>query len=204
MSQLDPKGVDPETGDALVVVDVQNDFLPGGSLAVSGGNEIVPVINRYIELFESKGLPIFATCDRHPQDHCSFGEQGGPWPIHCSAGSKGAEFHPDLYLPDSAVVISKGTAVAKDAYSGLEGTDLNERLKSAGIHRLAIGGLATDYCVFNTVKDALKNGFAVLLLQDAIRAVNVRPEDGEKAVEEMTRIGAVPIEFEDLASDRHR
>ncbi|MDY6971334.1 MAG: nicotinamidase [Thermodesulfobacteriota bacterium] len=204
MSQPNPKGVCVGTSDALVVVDVQNDFLPGGTLAVPGGDEIVPVINRYVQLFESKGLPIFATRDWHPKQHSSFAEQGGPWPYHCRAGSKGSEFPPELHLPDFVPVLSKGTVVTKDAYSGFEGTDLNERLKSAGIHRIAVGGLATDYCVLNTVKDALTNGFDVLLLKDAVRAVNVGTQDGEKALEEMIRLGAVPVEFEDLSTDRQR
>jgi len=199
MSPSNSKDLDLKSGDALVVVDVQNDFLPGGSLAVPGGHEITPVINRYIELFQSKGLPVFATRDWHPHGHCSFVEQGGPWPVHCVEGTKGSQFAPDLRLPDSTIVISKAVTVENDAYSGFEGTDLNERLQAAGIRRLLIGGLATDYCVLNTVKDALKNGYTVLVLQDAIRAVNVEPQDGEKALEEMARLGAVLVEFENLA-----
>ena len=199
MSSTKVKDQDLGDGDALMVVDVQNDFLPGGSLEVPGGDKIVPIINRYIELFQSKGLPIFATRDWHPQDHSSFKEQGGPWPVHCVAGLRGAEFHPDMNLPDSAIVISKATAVDKDAYSGFDGTDLDEPLRSVGIRRLFIGGLATDYCVLNTVKDALKLGYEVLILQDAIRAVNVQPEDGHEAVEEMKRLGAVSVELGSFA-----
>jgi len=188
-----------KAGDALVVVDVQNDFLPpGGSLAVPGGDEIVPVINRYIELFQSKGLPVYVTRDWHPNNHCSFEEQGGIWPVHCVAGTTGSQFPSNQRLPDFATVISKAEERDVDAYSGFEGTDLNERLQAAGVHRLLVGGLATDYCVLNTVKDALKNGFSVLLLQDAIRAVNVEPEDGKKAVEEMIRLGALPVEYKDI------
>jgi nicotinamidase/pyrazinamidase len=190
---------DLRKGDALVLVDLQNDFFPGGSLSVPRGDEIVPIINRYIDCFQEKKLPIFATRDWHPEGHSSFKEQGGPWPIHCLAGSKGSEFHPDLHLPDSAVVISKATALEMDAYSGFEGTDLDEKLKSAGIHRLRIGGLATDYCVLNTVTDAIKHGYKVVLLKDAIRAVNVKPQDGERAVGEMIRLGAVPVELNRLA-----
>ena len=198
MNPSNPKNLDLKSGDALVVVDVQNDFLPGGSLAVPGGHGIVPVLNRYIELFQSKGLPVFATRDWHPQGHSSFEEQGGPWPVHCMEGTTGSQFAPDLSLSDSIIVISKAVALENDAYSGFEGTELNERLQAVGIRCLLIGGLATDYCVLNTVKDALKNGYTVLLLQDAIRAVNVKPEDGEKAVEEMIRLGAVPVKFENL------
>jgi nicotinamidase/pyrazinamidase len=185
-------------GDALVVVDVQNDFLPGGRLAVPGGDEIVPVINRYIELFQSKGLPVYATRDWHPENHCSFEEQGGIWPVHCVAGTAGSRFPLNLRLPDSATVISKAAKRDADAYSGFEGTDLDERLQAAGVHRLLVGGLATDYCVLNTVKDALKNGYGTLLLLDAVRAVNVEPEDGKKAVEKMIRLGAVPVEYLDI------
>ena len=187
-----------ETGDALVIVDVQNDFLHGGSLAVPGGDEIVPVINQYIALFEEKGLPVFATRDWHPKNHISFKEQGGIWPPHCVEGTKGSLFPPNLRLPDAALVISKAETEDQDAYSGFEGTDLNERLRSARVSRLLVAGLATDYCVLNTVKDALNNGFGVLLLLDAVRAVNVKPEDGQKAIEEMIRLGAVPVNYGDI------
>jgi nicotinamidase/pyrazinamidase len=183
-------------GDALVAVDVQNDFFSGGSLTVPNAEEILPVMNRYIEIFQSKGLSVYATRDWHPEGHCSFTALGGPWPVHCVAGSKGAQFHPNLHFPDSTVVISTATEPDKEAYSGFEGTDMNERLKAEGIRRLLIGGLATDYCVFNTVKDALKYGYEVFLLTDAIRAVNVSPEDGQNAIDEMTRMGAVPIVFD--------
>lgn len=190
------KQLDLKPGDALVVVDVQNDFFSGGNLAVPGAEEILPVVNRYIEIFQSKGLPVYATRDWHPEGHCSFKAQGGPWPVHCVAGSTGAQFHADLHFPDSTVVISSATEQDKEAYSGFEGTDMNDRLQAEGIRRLLIGGLATDYCVLNTVKDALKYGYTVLLLTDAIRAVNVNPEDGQNAIDEMARMGAVPIVFD--------
>ena len=196
MNTLGPEDLTLKKGDALLIVDVQNDFLPGGSLAVKGGDNIIAPFNRYIEAAQEKGLPIFATRDWHPPNHCSFKKQGGPWPPHCIVDSKGAEFSAELSLPPSAAVISKGIEVKKDAYSGFEGTDLDERLRSAGINRVLIGGLATDYCVLNTVKDAVKHGYEVLLLQDAIAAVNVQPEDGEKAIEEMTSLGASPITLE--------
>ena len=199
MSLSNSKGVMLTDSDALVVVDVQNDFFRGGSLAVPGSNEIITIINGYIRLFQSRRLPVFVTRDWHPRGHISFKEQGGRWPVHCVAGSKGVEFHPDLHLPDSIIVISKATAVDKDAYSGFEGTGLKERLQHADIHRLSIGGLATDYCVVNTVKDALKCGFNVILLQDAIMAVNANPGDGERALEEMIRLGAVLSRFERFA-----
>jgi nicotinamidase/pyrazinamidase len=186
-------------GDALVVVDVQNDFLPGGSLAVPQGDEVVPVLTRYADAFHARGLPTFATRDWHPPQHCSFKEQGGPWPPHCVAGSQGAQFPPSLSLPPSTAIVPKGTTPEKDAYSGFQGTDLDARLRAAGARRLFIGGLATDYCVRATVKDALELGYAVFLLVDAIRAVNVRPDDGRRAEEEMSRLGAVPIRWEALA-----
>ena len=190
----------PQPGDALLIVDVQNDFLPGGSLAVAEGDQVVAVLNNYIALFSRQGLPIYATRDWHTPDHCSFKAQGGPWPRHCVAGSPGAGFAPDLRLPaEKVTVISKGTRQDKDAYSGFEGTDLAERLRSAGVQRLFIGGLATDYCVLNTVRDALREGFAVRLLMDAIRAVNVQPDDGARAIAEMRRQGAIPITLAEVA-----
>jgi nicotinamidase/pyrazinamidase len=188
-------------GDALIVVDVQNDFLPNGSLAVPGGDEVVPELNHYIAAFQAKRLPIFATRDWHPPNHCSFKAYGGPWPPHCVAGTRGAAFAPGLNLPASTVVITlKGTEPDRDAYSGFERTDLDARLRAVGVHRLFVGGLATDYCVFNTVKDGLALGYAVFLLQEAIRAVNVQPDDGRKAEDEMIRLGAVAIRREDLAA----
>lgn len=196
MNTSRPEDLTLKKGDALLTVDVQNDFLPGGSLAVHGGDNIIAPFNRYIEAAQEKGLPIFATRDWHPPNHCSFKEQGGPWPPHCVVDSKGAEFSAELSLPPSATVISKGMEVKKDAYSGFEETDLDERLRSAHIRRVLIGGLATDYCVLNTVKDAINHGYEVLLLQDAIAAVNVQPEDGEKAIKEMTSLGATPITLE--------
>jgi len=184
--------------DTLIVVDVQNDFLPGGSLAVADGDAVVPVLNEYIRRFEARDLPVYFTRDWHPSDHCSFERQGGPWPLHCVAGTKGAEFSPELQLPDDAVVISKATRQEKDAYSGFQDTDLAERCRSAGRERLFIGGLATDYCVLNTVRDALKEGFRVCLLTDAIRAVDREPGDGERAIDEMKRQGALPVTLEQL------
>ncbi|OGI46887.1 MAG: nicotinamidase [Candidatus Muproteobacteria bacterium RBG_16_65_34] len=191
-------GIGP--GDALIVVDAQNDFLPGGSLAVPAGDEVVPVLNRYLGAFHAKGLPIFATRDWHPVNHCSFKAQGGPWPPHCVAGTAGAAFAPGLKLPPETTTISKATPPDKDAYSGFEGTDLEARLRAQGVRRLFIGGLATDYCVLNTVKDALNNGYEVHLLTDAIRAVNVQPDDGRKAESQMQRLGARPLHHAVLAA----
>lgn len=185
--------------DALLIVDVQRDFLPGGALPVPEGDEVVPVLNRYIERFTRRGLPVFATRDWHPPNHCSFRDQGGPWPPHCVAGTEGAKFADGLRLPEDTVIVSKATEPEREAYSGFEGTDLAARLKDRAIRRLFVGGLATDYCVLNTVRDAIRHGFEVFLLTDAIRAVNVHPEDERKALEEMRRLGARFITLEDLS-----
>lgn len=187
-------------GDALIVVDVQNDFLPGGSLAVAEGDEVVPVLNRYLAAFAEQRLPVYATRDWHPPDHCSFTAQGGPWSPHCRAGTPGAAFAPELNLPPRAVIVSKATERDRDAYSAFEDTELDEQLLQAKIHRLFIGGLATDYCVLQTVRDAIRLGFQVFLLTDAIRAVNVHPEDGAKAMERMIGLGAQAIALADLSS----
>ncbi len=187
-------------GDALIVVDVQNDFLPSGSLAVPDGDAVVPALNRYAAAFAAAHLPVYATRDWHPSNHCSFKARGGPWPPHCIADSDGAAFAPGLKLPAQTTVISKATTAEKDAYSGFESTDLDARLKRAGVKRVFVGGLATDYCVLNTVRDARKLGYDVLLLTDAIRAVNVRPDDGKRAEDEMRRLGARPFTLTALAA----
>jgi len=200
MSRSDAATVRLQPGDGLVVVHIQNDFLPGGSLAVPGGDEVVPVLNEYLALFERARLPIFATRDWHPPDHCSFRPYGGPWPPHCVAGSPGAAFAAELKLPPSAIVVSQATRPDKEAYSGFQDTELDARLRDHGVRRLFVGGLATDYCVLHTVKDALALGYAVVLLRDAIRAVNVRADDGPRAEQEMLRLGAVPVTREMLVA----
>lgn len=189
----DALSITPQAGDALLLIDVQNDFLPGGSLAVPQGDEILPLLNRLINSFARRGLPIVATRDWHTAAHCSFHAQGGPWPPHCIAGSHGAAFAAALALPHSTTIVSKATHADKDAYSGFDGTDLHATLVGAGIRRLFVGGLATDYCVLNTVRDALDKGFAVLLVTDAMRAVDVMPDDGERALTEMQTLGATTI-----------
>jgi nicotinamidase/pyrazinamidase len=186
-----PPDSTPRSDDALMLVDIQNDFLPGGALAVPQGDRVIAPLNQYIGLFHDRGLPILATRDWHPEDHCSFQAQGGPWPPHCIAGTPGAEFPPDLELPEETVVISKATAPDLEAYSGFEGTDLARRLREAGVGRVFVGGLATDYCVQATVSDALQAGFDALVLTDAVRAVAVHPGDGQRALEAMRWAGAV-------------
>jgi nicotinamidase/pyrazinamidase len=184
--------------DALIIVDVQNDFCPGGALAVKGGDEVVPVLNRVIETFGDAGLPIFATRDWHPEKTSHFSTYGGLWPVHCVQGTRGAEFHANLELDNDIVVASKGMAPDEDSYSGFQARDpsgarLAELLRRKAIERIIVGGLATDYCVKHTVLDGLKEGFKVLLLADAIRAVNLKPHDGELAIAEMVGAGAVKI-----------
>ena len=172
----------------MIVIDMQNDFLPGGNFAVAGGNEIIPQLNRYLAHFAAHQLPVFATRDWHPVSHCSFQSQGGSWPPHCIADSDGAAFHPDLKLPGNVRIISKATSQETDAYSGFTSTQLNELLKSLHIHRVFIGGIATEYCVLNTVKDALRFQYITFVLDDAICAINQQPENGQRALEEMIRL----------------
>lgn len=176
--------------DGLIVVDVQNDFLPGGALAVNDGDAVVPVINEWIRYFREKALPIFATADWHPTTHCSFVEQGGQWPKHCVAGSPGAQFAENLNLPDDVAIIHKGTEADKEAYSGFQGTDLADQLHARDVKRVFVGGLATDYCVLNTVNDALASAFDVVLVTQAIRAVDLNAGDGDRAIESMLERGA--------------
>ncbi|SOD41076.1 nicotinamidase [Nitrosovibrio sp. Nv4] len=189
--------VDLVGGDAVIIVDVQNDFLPGGSVPVPLGNEVIPGLNRYIAAFLFRQLPIFATRDWHPPDHCSFQQQGGPWPAHCVAQTEGAAFPADLEIPCDTHIISKATSREKDAYSGFSETELNALLQSSGISRLFIGGLATEYCVLNTVRDALAYRYTTFVLRDAVRGIDV--DSSRSALEEMARLGANLIDFEVLA-----
>lgn len=184
----------------MLVIDVQNDFLPGGRLAVPEGDAVVPALNRYIAAFAARGLPVYATRDWHPPSHCSFREAGGPWPAHCIADSPGAAFPAELALPAGTPIVSKATDVSRDAYSGFQGTPLDSRLRRAGVRRIFIGGLATDYCVLSSVRDALRLGYEVFVLTDAVRAVNVQPGDGDRALAEMRRLGAQCMRFEELVA----
>ena len=180
------------SSDALLIVDVQRDFCPGGALAVPDGDAVVPVLNQWIDAARDAGAAIFASRDWHPPDHVSFQEQGGPWPSHCVAETPGASFHPDLVLPESTTVIDKGTDSGHEAYSAFEGTDLAARLDAAGIERLWVGGLALDYCVRASVLDARRlAGLPVHLILSATRAVDVQPGDGARALGDMRSAGAV-------------
>lgn len=191
--------IEPRQGDALIIVDVQYDFLPGGALAVPESDQILPVLNNYIEIFEKRGLPIYMTRDWHPVNHCSFKEYGGPWPSHCVVDTRGAAFAEDLKFSSPAIVISKATTPERECYSDFGTTNFEASLRATGVGRLFVGGLATDYCVLNTVKDALGLGFTTFLLRDAIRGVNVQTDDSRKAEQEMIRLGARSIELQDLS-----
>ena len=177
-----------QIGDALVLVDIQNDFLPGGALGIPDADQILPPANELIERFSAAGLPIFATRDWHPADHSSFASEGGPWPVHCVAGTAGADFSPSLDLPDSTVIISKGVQRQGPGYSGFDGTDLDQMLRAANVRRLFIAGLATDYCVGATAEDALAKGFEVVLVTDAVRGVD--PAHAEARIEKLCSQGA--------------
>ncbi len=180
-------------GDALLVVDVQRDFLPGGALAVTDGDAVIPALNRYAAQAEEAGARVFASRDWHPPNHCSFREHGGRWPPHCVAGTAGAQLAADLRLPPGTRVVDKGTRAEAEAYSAFSGTGLADILRAQGVKRLVVAGLATDYCVLSTVRDALAEGFDVVVPEDAIRAVDACPGDGEKARKEMREAGALLV-----------
>ena len=190
--------------DALIVVDVQNDFCPGGALAVRNGDDVVAVLNRYIEKFLEARLPIFATRDWHPEKTSHFKSYGGPWPTHCVQHSRGAEFHPGLRLGPGVVVVSKGAGADEDGYSGFQGRDssgapLAELLRERGVEVIFVGGLATDYCVKHTALDGIKQGFRVVLIGDAVRGVDLNPNDSARAVKEMSDAGGLTLgSFDDL------
>lgn len=179
-----------QSRDAVLAVDVQNDFCPAGALAVPQGDAIVPVLNDWIGAAVDAGVPVVASRDWHPRKHCSFAEHGGPWPPHCVRETTGAEFHPDLQLPADALIVSKGEAEAQDQYSAFDDTGLADRLRGLGVERLWIGGLAQDVCVQATVIDACAAGFETHLIADATRPVEVSPGDGERAIEAMRASGA--------------
>ena len=180
---------------ALLIVDVQNDFCPGGALPVSKGDRVVPVINRYIRIFQKRNALIFASRDWHPRKTKHFKEFGGPWPVHCVQKTQGAGFHPHLKLPRTVIIISKGYKANQDGYSAFAGVNaigklLEKILRELDVRELYVAGLATDYCVKSSALDALKAGFKVKLLTDAIKGVNIKPDDSTKAIRQMIRSGA--------------
>jgi nicotinamidase/pyrazinamidase len=180
--------------DALLIIDFQKDFTPGGALAVEGGDEIGEPIRRLAPLFDL----VAATRDWHPPDHSSFETEGGPWPVHCVAGSPGAELHPAMDAVEVDFIVDVGSERDDEGYSGFEKSDLAERLRERGVERVAVCGLATDYCVRASAIDACREGFDVTVIEDAIRPVEVEPGDGERALAEMKEAGAKIVTSEQL------
>ncbi|MDE0486482.1 MAG: bifunctional nicotinamidase/pyrazinamidase [Nitrospira sp.] len=188
----------PDRKTVLLLVHLQNDFCPGGALPVPEGDHVIPVANDWIRFFAGQGYGIVATRDWHPANHCSFREQGGLWPPHCVQGSLGAQFHPDLKMPPGTLIVSGATNPKKEAYSGFDGTTLDERLEDLGAQTLYVIGLATDYCVKQTVLDACKLGFRVVVLSDGVRGTNVKPGDSDRALEAMQEAGAIVADSADF------
>jgi nicotinamidase/pyrazinamidase len=182
-------------GEAVLLVDPQNDFCPGGSLPVADGDAVIPVLNAWAEAAERAGAPLFVSRDWHPPRTTHFKDFGGVWPPHCVAGTRGAEFHPDLRLPPSATIVSKGMGETEDAYSAFQARDehatlLAALLRAAGVEHLYVMGLATDYCVKASALGGLDTGLRISVVQDGMRAVNLAAHDGETAVAEMRAAGA--------------
>lgn len=174
--------------DAVIAVDVQRDFCPGGALAVPDGDAVVAVLDRWVDAARSAGATVVASQDWHPADHVSFEERGGPWPRHCVRGTPGAELHPDLHLPPDAIVVHKGRDRDEEQYSAFDRTGLASTLRGIGVQRVWIGGLAQDVCVRATVLDAQRHGFETHVLVDATRPVD--PATGRASLNEMQRAGA--------------
>jgi nicotinamidase/pyrazinamidase len=175
--------------DALIVVDVQRDFCPGGALAVPDGDAVIEPINRLVMEFD----PVVATRDWHPPSHSSFRENGGIWPVHCVRDSEGAQLHPDLATERFALVLDKGREPELPGYSAFERTELEGWLRGHGVRTVHLAGLALDYCVKATALDAHRAGFEVFVHRDATRAVEASPGDGERAVEELREAGVTVL-----------
>lgn len=202
---------------ALIVVDVQNDFCPGGALPVPDGDKVVEPLNSMIECAPKNGWPVIASRDWHPRETRHFAEFGGTWPVHCAQDTPGARFHPELKLPPQTIIVSKGTG-DEDAYSAFDGDTpatvvgavtceqiaLEEVLRRLGVKIVFVGGLATDYCVKATAIDARRCGFETYLLLDACRAVNLKPNDGDRAVEEMRRVGVIITSTDEIIGEFSR
>lgn len=194
------------TGTALLIVDIQKDFCPGGALGIPEGDLIIPFVNSYLRLFRKYALPIFVTRDWHPPITSHFRKFGGKWPVHCVQDTEGARFHPGMELPPDAVILSKGTSPDRDEYSAFSATTdsghpLHRLLNEKQIHTLYIGGLATDYCIRETTLEALKAGLSVTLLEDAVRGVDMEPGDSARATAEMLTAGATSTTIEKLSSN---
>lgn len=194
---------------ALILVDVQNDFCPGGALAVPSGDAVVEPLNRAAAAFAASGLPIIATRDWHPPQTRHFQPFGGPWPVHCVQESEGAAFHPDLQLPAETLLLYKGIDEQRDGYSAFDGvteagTIFAALIREHGISHLCIGGLATDYCVRTTVLDALAHGLTVTVLTDAIAGVDLQPGDSERALAAMRTAGARMLGVDELVRKLER
>lgn len=187
-------------GDALLVTDVQRDFMPGGSLAVPDGDQVVAPLNAYIAAFQARRLPIFLSRDWHPADHCSFRQSGGRWPSHCVAGTQGAQWAKGLQVAPGARIISKAMDRETEAYSAFGDTALLVLLRDLRVARLFVGGVATDYCVHATVIDARAHGFQVVVLADAIRGINAQAGDDSRALSDMVEHGASLVQVHPAVS----
>lgn len=178
-----------EKGDALLIVDVQNCFCPGGELPIEDGDGVVPELNRWLRTAEALKLPVYLSRDFHPGRHPSFASQGGDWPQHCIQGTDGAEFHPNLHIPDNRTIVTKGTRFDQDQHSAFDQTGLAMQLRRDWVKRIFVGGLALDVCVLATVLDGVDHGFETHVILPGCRPVTV--EGGIRAVEEMKRAGAI-------------
>jgi len=178
-----------QSGDSLIVVDVQRDFCPGGALPIEDGDAVVPILNRWMDRAQALGVPVFASRDWHPKRHLSFKPQGGEWPVHCVQDTPGAAFHPDLVLPPDAVIVTKGDRDDRDQYSAFDSTGLAEALRKRGVTRVFVGGLAEDVCVRATALDAVKAGLNTHLIVGATKPVT--PAGGRAALAEMEQAGIV-------------
>ena len=183
-----------------MVVDVQNDFCPGGALAVPGGDSVVPILNKVISAFAAADLPNVITRDWHPANHSSIKAHGGAWRPHCVEGTPGAEIHRGIRRPPGSVLVSKGTAPDKEAYSGFQGTDLAERLRRLGTKEVYLGGLTIEYCVRTTAEDALREGFATHVILDCVKGLEIHQGDSAAALREMERAGVSKLKSSDAVA----